>query len=46
MFERARNARRLSTRIYAAVPIDSWERLRDHVVPYTAEATHGSASAH
>jgi predicted amidohydrolase YtcJ len=35
VFERARSAGRLATRIYAAVPIDSWERLRDHV------ATHG-----
>jgi predicted amidohydrolase YtcJ len=39
VFERARNARRLSTRIYAAVPIDSWERLRDHV------ALHGRGDA-
>ncbi|CAA9350804.1 MAG: Exoenzymes regulatory protein AepA in lipid-linked oligosaccharide synthesis cluster [uncultured Gemmatimonadaceae bacterium] len=30
-FERAHQAGRLATRIYAAVPIDSWERLRDRV---------------
>lgn len=29
IFERARNAGRLTTRIYAAVPLDTWERLRD-----------------
>ena len=28
-FERARRADALRTRIYAAVPLDSWERLRD-----------------
>src|SRR5690606_10339653 len=28
-FERARQAGALRTRIYAAVPLDSWERLRD-----------------
>ncbi|HVX41183.1 MAG TPA: amidohydrolase [Gemmatimonadaceae bacterium] len=32
VFERAHAAGRLSTRIYAAVPIDTWERLRDRVV--------------
>jgi predicted amidohydrolase YtcJ len=31
VFERAHAAGRLSTRIYAAVPIDTWERLADHV---------------
>ena len=31
VFERARQAGRLRTRLYAAVPIDSWERLRDTV---------------
>ncbi|MEW5915351.1 MAG: amidohydrolase, partial [Gemmatimonadota bacterium] len=31
IFERAHNAGRLTTRIYAAVPIDTWERLRDTV---------------
>ncbi len=31
VFERARAAHRLSTRIYAAVPIDTWERLRDRI---------------
>ena len=31
VFERARQAGRLRTRLYAAVPIDSWERLRDAV---------------
>lgn len=30
-FERARRANRLRTRIYAAVPLASWERLRDTV---------------
>jgi predicted amidohydrolase YtcJ len=30
-FERARAAGRLRTRIYAAVPLASWERLREHV---------------
>jgi predicted amidohydrolase YtcJ len=30
-FERARKAGRLKTRIYAAVPLESWERLRDKV---------------
>jgi hypothetical protein len=31
VFGRAHRAGRLRTRIYAAVPISSWERLRDHV---------------
>ena len=31
VFERAANAGRLRTRIYAAVPLSSWERLRDTV---------------
>jgi predicted amidohydrolase YtcJ len=31
VFERAHAAARLSTRIYAAVPIDTWERLADRV---------------
>ncbi|HTE45954.1 MAG TPA: amidohydrolase [Gemmatimonadaceae bacterium] len=31
VFERAHAAGRLRTRIYAAVPIDTWERLRDRV---------------
>jgi hypothetical protein len=31
IFERARAANRLRTRIYAAVPLASWERLRDTV---------------
>jgi predicted amidohydrolase YtcJ len=31
VFERARAANRLRTRIYAAVPISSWEQLRDTV---------------
>jgi predicted amidohydrolase YtcJ len=31
VFERARSEGRLRTRIYAAVPISTWERLRDHV---------------
>jgi hypothetical protein len=31
VFERARRHERLRTRLYAAVPIDTWERLRDHV---------------
>jgi predicted amidohydrolase YtcJ len=31
IFERAHRARRLRTRIYAAVPLTSWEQLRDHV---------------
>ncbi len=31
VFERARRAGRLRTRVYAAVPLDSWERLRDEV---------------
>ena len=31
IFERARAAGRLKTRIYAAVPLSSWERLRDTV---------------
>jgi predicted amidohydrolase YtcJ len=31
VFERARAADRLRTRIYAAVPLESWERLRDTV---------------
>jgi predicted amidohydrolase YtcJ len=30
-FERARKASRLKTRIYAAVPLATWERLRDKV---------------
>ncbi|MGH7720383.1 MAG: amidohydrolase [Gemmatimonadaceae bacterium] len=30
-FERARSAGRLRTRIYAAVPVSTWERLRDTV---------------
>jgi predicted amidohydrolase YtcJ len=32
VFERAHDVGGLATRIYAAVPIDSWERLRDYVV--------------
>jgi predicted amidohydrolase YtcJ len=31
IFERAQKGGRLTTRIYAAVPIDSWERLRDTI---------------
>jgi predicted amidohydrolase YtcJ len=31
VFERARQANRLRTRIYAAVPLSSWERMRDRV---------------
>ncbi|HZI29572.1 MAG TPA: amidohydrolase [Gemmatimonadaceae bacterium] len=31
IFERARAANRLRTRIYAAVPLSTWERLRDTV---------------
>jgi predicted amidohydrolase YtcJ len=31
VFERAHRAGRLRTRIYAAVPLESWERLRDTV---------------
>ena len=31
VFERAHRAGRLRTRIYAAVPLDTWERLRDTV---------------
>ena len=31
VFERARAAGRLRTRIYAAVPLDTWERLERHV---------------
>jgi predicted amidohydrolase YtcJ len=31
VFERAHGAGRLSTRIYAAVPIDTWKRLADRV---------------
>ena len=31
IFERARAAGRLRTRVYAAVPLDTWERLRDTV---------------
>jgi predicted amidohydrolase YtcJ len=31
VFERAHSSRRLKTRIYAAVPLSTWERLRDHV---------------
>jgi predicted amidohydrolase YtcJ len=31
VFERAHAAGRLTTRIYAAVPLDSWQRLRDTV---------------
>ncbi len=32
--ERARRKRRLRTRVYAAVPLASWERLRDHVAAH------------
>ena len=31
VFERANSNRALATRLYAAVPIDTWERLRDYV---------------
>jgi predicted amidohydrolase YtcJ len=31
VFERANSNRSLATRVYAAVPIDTWERLRDYV---------------
>jgi predicted amidohydrolase YtcJ len=34
VFERAHAAQRLTTRIYAAVPIGTWERLRDHVAAH------------
>lgn len=33
-FERAHAAGRLRTRIYAAVPLATWERLRDHVAAH------------
>ncbi|HET7459334.1 MAG TPA: amidohydrolase [Gemmatimonadaceae bacterium] len=33
-FERAHRAGRLITRIYAAVPLDSWERLRDTIAAH------------
>src|SRR4029079_6712473 len=39
VFDRANGANALRTRIYAAVPIASWERLRDYV------ATHGRGDA-
>lgn len=39
VFERAHSADRLSTRIYAMVPLDSWEQLRDTV----AARGHGDA---
>ena len=31
IFERARSGARLGTRIYAAVPLSTWARLRDHI---------------
>jgi hypothetical protein len=31
VFERAHHGQRLATRIYAAVPLSSWERLRDRI---------------
>jgi predicted amidohydrolase YtcJ len=31
VFQRAHRAKRLRTRIYAVVPLSTWERLRDHV---------------
>jgi predicted amidohydrolase YtcJ len=34
VFERAHEAGRLRTRIYAAVPLDTWERLRDTVAQH------------
>jgi predicted amidohydrolase YtcJ len=39
IFDRARDAGRLRTRIYAAVPLSTWERLRDRV------AEHGRGDA-
>jgi predicted amidohydrolase YtcJ len=39
IFRRAERAGRLRTRIYSAVPISTWERLRDHV------ATNGRGDA-
>ena len=39
IFHRAERAGRLRTRIYSAVPISTWERLRDHV------ATNGRGDA-
>ena len=35
VFDRAARGGRLATRIYAAVPLDSWERLRDTVAAKT-----------
>ena len=49
VFERARRAGRLATRIYAAVPLGTWARLRDAVAAKrfgpTDAATPGCASA-
>lgn len=39
VFERAHRERRVGTRLYAAVPLDTWERLRDVV------AEHGRGDA-
>ena len=39
VFARARRDNRLSTRIYAAVPLDSWQRLQDAVAARTTAAT-------
>lgn len=40
IFERAHKAGRLTTRIYAAVPLATWERLRDTI---RARGSHGDA---
>lgn len=44
-FDRARKAGRLTTRIYAATPLDAWERLRDVVAAreYGGEDGRGDA---
>jgi predicted amidohydrolase YtcJ len=36
-YERARDAGRLRTRVYAAVPLETWARLRDTVAAWHAE---------
>jgi predicted amidohydrolase YtcJ len=41
VFARARRADRLATRIYAAVPLATWERLRDAVAARTYGGTDG-----
>jgi predicted amidohydrolase YtcJ len=45
VFDRARRGSRLATRVYAAVPLQTWERLRDAVVAKTYGGESGRGDA-